>query len=284
MACLHGCNECDCVEVKPCDSNETVEADVSQKLKVLKQFACVIKTTPCPKLPQMLGKYAWFVWCFLKDVVKLILSLRRRTDDLYDVTRCLDGRITQITNFLIEQAKGNVVHEVGSSTSGGGSIGGPATYMTSTTDREGNFTFEWNMTQTNGVVGNGVIRGKINQSYSVDDNGNMVVDIQSVVINSVSYTPTGLTPGTSQNGNIEIHGIYSKSYSTGAAFNDVINKEVPFNSRRVVAPHSSTGRIDLFNISDTWVGNPTHGVAYVSYTNNNDAIPSFGSCPIEPKC
>lgn len=284
MACLHGCGECDCVEIKPCDNNDTVESDIYRKLKVLKQFSCVLETTPCPKIPQMVGKYAWFIWCFLKDVVKLILSLRKRTDDLYEVAHCLDGRITQITSFLINQAKGNVSHEVGSYTSGGGSIGGPATYMKSSTDANGNFTFTWNMTQQNGVVGNGVISGKINHSYGVDDSGNMVVTIQSVLIRSVSYTPTGLAPGSSANGRIQISGIYDKTYPTGAAFNEVINKDVTLNSQKVVTPHSTTGRIELFRITDTWLSNPTSGVAYVSYTNNNDAIPNFCGCNIEPKC
>lgn len=284
MACLQGCSDCECQEVKPCDDNETVETDLKRKLKILKQFACVLETTPCPNIAHIVGRYAWFVWCFLKDLVNLIMSLRKRTDDLYQVAECLNSRIDTLVEYFIEQAKGNVENEIGTATGGGGSSTGVTTYMKSTSDRDGNFTFTWNMTQPNGVVGNGVISGKINQSYSVDDEGNMVVDIKSATIAKVKYTPTGLAPFTTKPGRIQIANIFDKSYATNAAFEETINKDISFDIKKVVTPHSSTGRIELFRITDTWELDPTTGVAFVNYTNNNNAIPTFTSCPIEPKC
>lgn len=79
MSCTNGCNDCKCEPIEIKDKTTTVR-DFSDKLRVLNEFGCLISITPCSQLGKIVAKYSFYLWCYLKDVLRLLENMLDRMD------------------------------------------------------------------------------------------------------------------------------------------------------------------------------------------------------------
>lgn len=79
MSCTNGCNDCKCEPIEIKDKTTTIR-DFSDKLRVLNEFGCLISITPCSQLGKIVAKYSFYLWCYLKDVLKLLENMLDRMD------------------------------------------------------------------------------------------------------------------------------------------------------------------------------------------------------------
>lgn len=74
MSCTNGCNGCKCDPIEIKDKTTTVR-DFSDKLRVLNEFGCLISITPCSQLGKIVAKYSFYLWCYLKDILRLLENM-----------------------------------------------------------------------------------------------------------------------------------------------------------------------------------------------------------------
>lgn len=79
MSCTNGCNDCKCEPIEIKDKTTTIR-DFSDKLRVLNEFGCLISITPCSQLGKIIAKYSFYLWCYLKDVLRLLENMLDRMD------------------------------------------------------------------------------------------------------------------------------------------------------------------------------------------------------------
>lgn len=79
MSCTNGCNDCKCEPIEIKDKTTTIR-DFSDKLRVLNEFGCLISITPCSQLGKIVAKYSFYLWCYLKDILRLLENMLDRMD------------------------------------------------------------------------------------------------------------------------------------------------------------------------------------------------------------
>lgn len=79
MSCTNGCNDCKCDPIEIKDKTTTIR-DFSDKLRVLNEFGCLISITPCSQLGKIVAKYSFYLWCYLKDILRLLENMLDRMD------------------------------------------------------------------------------------------------------------------------------------------------------------------------------------------------------------
>lgn len=79
MSCTNGCNDCKCEPIEIKDKTTTIR-NFSDKLRVLNEFGCLISITPCSQLGKIVAKYSFYLWCYLKDVLRLLENMLDRMD------------------------------------------------------------------------------------------------------------------------------------------------------------------------------------------------------------
>lgn len=79
MAC-RGCNDCECkhVDVVSKDTQKQLE----DKLRIFHDLVCVVANTSCFDFPKLMAKFVYMLWCFLTDIVNLIMWLKNKVTDL----------------------------------------------------------------------------------------------------------------------------------------------------------------------------------------------------------
>lgn len=82
MSCLGGCGDCSCKEVDTNQKFSDIDNDIREKLKLIKDFTCVIATSSCVNLAKNVAKAWYYLWCFLKDLVNMIKFTNSRIDGL----------------------------------------------------------------------------------------------------------------------------------------------------------------------------------------------------------
>lgn len=275
MSCLQGCDNCDCKETNVCNSTAKMEEELNAKLKVLKDFVCVIRTTSCVNLAKIMSEYAYFLWCFLKDLVNYLINLDKRVTNLCSSIKCVNEKANSIIRYLRKAAFDNIKVTTKVSTGGGAS---GVTMMEATRDAAGNFRFHFTTNNYNGFkYGDGYIEGKINSHYSVNDDGSINAVIDNVFFDNIYWNM--VSPNDQPNKNLSLviktltgETVINKAYDARSSWRVDINKTVAFNKTYKLNPHSSSGDIHLFDIADNWIIN-TNGHAYIRFDNNND---SFG--------
>ena len=81
MACNNGCNDCKCEPIDIDLSNrKKLIAKFSDKLRVLNDFSCLFSLTPCDQLGRITAKYVFYLWCYLKDVMRLLEKTLEQMD------------------------------------------------------------------------------------------------------------------------------------------------------------------------------------------------------------
>lgn len=275
MSCLQHCGDCKCVETDICLPLKERETEYKRKLQILKDYSCVLGQTTCVNLPQRVGQYAYFVWCYLQDVMNSLINLDKRVDNLCSVVKCQNNKLNSIYNYLIDQATDNVAFAMRS----GGSIGAEgdaSTYTKITTTPQGGFTINWNMVAGT-EVGKGTITGKVNYSYSVNDDGSMQATLASFTLLRADYVLSGGT-ANHHSASFSIFDndgtlVYRRNYDPTLAWSENINKTVPLNIiKKVPANGGTTGDIPILTTFDDWLGNDTRGRVSAIYTNNNKPI------------
>lgn len=275
MSCLQGCDNCDCKETNVCNSTDQMEKELNEKLKVLKDFVCIIRTTSCVNLAKMMAEYAYFLWCFLKDLVNYLINLDKRVNNLCSSIKCVNDKANAIIRYLRQQAFDSINVAIRVAT-GGGKAG--VTMMSGTRDAAGNFHFHFTTNNTNGFeYGHGYIDGKINSHYTVNDDGSINAVIDNIYFDNAHWDLK--SPNDQPNKNLSLviktltgETILNKRYDARSSWRENMHRTVNVNRTYKLAPHSSSGDIHLFDIADNWIIN-TDGHAYIKFDNNND---SFG--------
>lgn len=280
MACTNcggcgGCSNCHCEETDVCQDNETLAEKLGTKVAFLKDYVCVLAASNCKSIIQRVSKYAFFVWCTLRDFMNVLMAHDRRLD-------CLENRIDELIEYLKKEALGKVNFEMKSK----GTVSGPVS-TTVTTQKDGSFKIVWTNAEAGHFVGSGTVTGKINHTYELNDDGSIDVDIKTVTIDKVVYsaTATGSTGPArfvikDKNDNV----VFDKTYSAYQDWTETLNKTIAYNFSKVIEPGGeSTGDFLSLKTEDTWQTNPTYGEVYINYTNNNDSVDFLsnrcGRCP-----
>lgn len=275
MSCLGQCGDCTCTKVDMCLDTTKRNEHLDNKLKVLKDYSCLLATTTCVKLPQRIGQYSYFLWCYLRDLSITTSNLEKRVDNLCSVVKCQDDKINTIIKHLI----GDLTDVVDFGMFSGDSDEDGRGYDTQiTTDKTGNFTIKWSMNDYDSTrVGNGTIIGKVDHRYSLNDQGKMVVNIKSFTLNKATYTVTShKTPNHSASFKVkDAKGtvIWARDYDPQLAWSETINKTVAVNKTFTLEPNGgTTGNVLILTTLDTWVTNPSTGYVGIKYTNKHNGV------------
>lgn len=149
------------------------------------------------------------------------------------------------------------------------------------------FTFTHDLVDGVGVIGTGTLTGGLNYRYSVNEDGSIDVELISMYLNTYVYNKTKDNEAVNQDISFKIFDqvtgnlIYAQPHHGANSFTETINKTVPLNIRRRIAPHSSSGYINFIKIHDDWI-HDTHGWGAVRFTNNNGVLPQLSKIPPLP--
>lgn len=283
-----GCSNCHCEETDVCQENETLSEKLHTKVAFLKDYVCVLGASTCKSIIQRVSKYAFFVWCTLRDMLNVLMAHDKRLD-------CLENRIDELIEYLKNEATGKV--EFGMKSKGTtGDDGYTGTYTKIETSKDGSFVIKWNMIDS-GEVGQGRIEGKVNHNYTVEDDGAIKAEIKSITLNKASYTLSGGSTDNDPNAAFSVMDksgkeLWKKSYKVTEAWSENINKTFEINETKTIkANGGSSGDVNVFKTLDDWTAGDTHGDVSVSYTNNGtpftfDGV-RCGRCPedkvVEPE-
>lgn len=172
-------------------------------------------------------------------------------------------------NLLLNNLSVDVKYQVLQETSG----------LSVSVSRNGNWQFNYSDWYVSQKMGSGVIKGKANWCFSVDENKNVSWNIKSVTVNSFTYTPTGVT-GTQnpkltirvpdENGTIvyqnnNVHGNISVS----------INKTVDLNLSGSLGTGNNSDWINFCHIyNDNDVADDEINLLVQFKNNNVDSVPT----------
>ena len=274
MSCLGQCGDCQCEKIDVCVEVEQRQDVMEKKLKVLKDYACLLANTSCVGLPKRLAQYAYFLWCFLRDLLIMVVNLDKRVDNLCAVANCHEKKLNALVDFLIGKLSDNVELAMKSSTTVKDTAGGQ-TYTVVKTDSNGNFTIVWNMVDTK-EVGVGNVYGKVIHSYTPNKDGSIHAKITGITISRIKYV--NKTTTTEHNGRFTIYDandkvIYQKAYDPGQSFEQEINQTLDYNKEFDLKPDGgSSDAFKMLSTLDEWVYAPTRSAITAQYINNNPNI------------
>lgn len=109
MVCDNGCNDCKCepIDVELNNRNKTI-AKFSDKLRILHDFTCLFSLTPCDQLGKITAKYVFYLWCYLKDVMKMLEKMLEQMDGYQEKLKAgdhikIDGNTISATGLATEE-------------------------------------------------------------------------------------------------------------------------------------------------------------------------------------
>lgn len=276
MSSLGQCGDCQCEKVDMCKDYKSRTTKLDEKLKVLKDYSCLISSTTCVQLPKRIGQYSYFLWCYLQDLTIMSHTMEKRIDNLCSVVRCQDKKLEAIMNHLI----GNLADSVDFTMADTGSTGAEGvsnTYTKMETDNKGNFTISWNMVLLGAEIGKGSIKGKVNHTYEQNEDGSIKVSVKGFTLTKGSYKSNG-SPVTDHNASFTVYDkdkkpIYRRAYDPQQSWSEDINKDVKFEVTKDVPPKGgTTGDIHILSTLDDWTNNDTNGTIAIKYTNNHSGL------------
>lgn len=276
MSCLGQCGDCNCDEIDICEETEERHKKADKKLQVIKDYACLLANTTCINLAKRVGQYAYFLWCFLRDLYIMIKNTNKRIDNLCEVVKCQDAKIEALSKLLA----GDISESVDFTMKSGGTLGADgnqATGTSITTDNQGNFAINWNMVTGNVEVGKGVINGIVNHKYTQNDDGTITANIESFTLKDVNYTLSGgQAPDHVASFTVyDRNGreIWKKGYDPAQAWSESIGITAPIGETVTLQPKGgSSGDIAILSTLDKWQTDDTKGNITANYTNNNSGV------------
>lgn len=112
MACTNcggcgGCSNCHCEETDVCQDNVEVCKQINTKLSLLKDYVCVLGASNCKSIIQRVSKYAFFIWCFLRDLTHISLKVNKNVEELLEQQKQLVNYIQNMSE--ISSAKSDII-------------------------------------------------------------------------------------------------------------------------------------------------------------------------------
>lgn len=105
MAC-YGCNDCNCTHSDT--FSKDTHKQLRDKLSIFHDLVCVVSNTSCYDFPKVMAKFIYMLWCFLTDLVNLIMCLweRSRTLKKRDEELCAkDQQMASAFNTLLKELR-----------------------------------------------------------------------------------------------------------------------------------------------------------------------------------
>lgn len=104
-----GCSNCHCNEVDVCKDTQEVCEEINSKLALLKDYVCVLGAQTCQSIIKAVAKYAFFVWCFLRDLTHISLKVNKNVEELLEQQKQLVKYVQNMAE--ISSAKADIVGE-----------------------------------------------------------------------------------------------------------------------------------------------------------------------------
>ena len=274
MSCLGQCGDCQCEKIDVCLEVEQRQDVMEKKLKVLKDYACLLANTSCVGLPKRLAQYAYFLWCFLRDLLIMVVNLDKRVDNLCAVANCHEKKLNALVDFLIGKLSDNVEFKMDTGTTVENTPGGQ-TYNLVKTSSNGDFVIVWNEVDSK-EVGVGNVYGKVIHEYTPNKDGSIHAKISAIRIDRIKYVNKTTTTNHSAKFTIYDGGntvIYEKSYDPGQSWNQDINRTIEYNKEFDLKPDGGSSEpLHMLSTLDEWVFAPTRSAIKAKYINHNPNI------------
>lgn len=274
MSCLGQCGDCQCEKIDVCVEVDQRQDVMEKKLKVLKDYACLLANTSCVGLPKRLAQYAYFLWCFLRDLLIMVVNLDKRVDNLCSVANCHEKKLNALVDFMIGKLSDNVELSMKTGTTVTNTAGGQ-TYSLVKTSSNGDFVIVWNEVDTK-EVGVGNVYGKVIHSYTPNKDGSIHAKISAIRIDRIKYV--NKTTTTEHSAKFTIYDgsdnvIYQKAYDPGQSWNQDINRTIEYNKEFDLKPEGgSSEQLHMLSTLDEWVYAPTKSAITAQYINHNPNI------------
>lgn len=274
MSCLGQCGDCQCEKIDVCVEVDQRQDVMEKKLKVLKDYACLLANTSCVGLPKRLAQYAYFLWCFLRDLLIMVVNLDKRVDNLCSVANCHEKKLNALVDFMIGKLSDNVELSMKTGTTVTDTAGGQ-TYSLVKTSSNGDFVIVWNEVDTK-EVGVGNVYGKVIHSYTPNKDGSIHAKISAIRIDRIKYV--NKTTTTEHSAKFTIYDgsdnvIYQKAYDPGQSWNQDINRTIEYNKEFDLKPDGgSSEQLHMLSTLDEWVYAPTKSAITAQYINHNPNI------------
>lgn len=274
MSCLGQCGDCQCEKIDVCVEVDQRQDVMEKKLKVLKDYACLLANTSCVDLPKRLAQYAYFLWCFLRDLLIMVVNLDKRVDNLCSVANCHEKKLNALVDFMIGKLSDNVELSMKTGTTVTNTAGGQ-TYSLVKTSSNGDFVIVWNEVDTK-EVGVGNVYGKVIHSYTPNKDGSIHAKISAIRIDRIKYV--NKTTTTEHSAKFTIYDgsdnvIYQKAYDPGQSWNQDINRTIEYNKEFDLKPDGgSSEQLHMLSTLDEWVYAPTKSAITAQYINHNPNI------------
>lgn len=274
MSCLGQCGDCQCEKIDVCVEVDQRQDVMEKKLKVLKDYACLLANTSCVGLPKRLAQYAYFLWCFLRDLLIMVVNLDKRVDNLCSVANCHEKKLNALVDFMIGKLSDNVELSMKTGTTVTNTAGGQ-TYSLVKTSSNGDFVIVWNEVDTK-EVGVGNVYGKVIHSYTPNKDGSIHAKISAIRIDRIKYV--NKTTTTEHSAKFTIYDgsdnvIYQKAYDPGQSWNQDINRTIEYNKEFDLKPDGgSSEQLHMLSTLDEWVYAPTKSAITAQYINHNPNI------------
>lgn len=274
MSCLGQCGDCQCEKIDVCVEVYQRQDVMEKKLKVLKDYACLLANTSCVGLPKRLAQYAYFLWCFLRDLLIMVVNLDKRVDNLCSVANCHEKKLNALVDFMIGKLSDNVELSMKTGTTVTDTAGGQ-TYSLVKTSSNGDFVIVWNEVDTK-EVGVGNVYGKVIHSYTPNKDGSIHAKISAIRIDRINYV--NKTTTTEHSAKFTIYDgsdnvIYQKAYDPGQSWNQDINRTIEYNKEFDLKPDGgSSEQLHMLSTLDEWVYAPTKSAITAQYINHNPNI------------
>lgn len=274
MSCLGQCGDCQCEKIDVCVEVDQRQDVMEKKLKVLKDYACLLANTSCVGLPKRLAQYAYFLWCFLRDLLIMVVNLDKRVDNLCSVANCHEKKLNALVDFMIGKLSDNVELSMKTGTTVTNTAGGQ-TYSLVKTSSNGDFVIVWNEVDTK-EVGVGNVYGKVIHSYTPNKDGSIHAKLSAIRIDRIKYV--NKTTTTEHSAKFTIYDgsdnvIYQKAYDPGQSWNQDINRTIEYNKEFDLKPDGgSSEQLHMLSTLDEWVYAPTKSAITAQYINHNPNI------------
>ena len=150
------------------------------------------------------------------------------------------------------------------------------TFMKAVVDQAtGKFTLTHDMNDGVSIIGNGVLKGKINWKITSNGDGSETIIIESIDL--YDYVYTNLNPNTGANKNINFHvydingqELFAVYHDGESTFTKKINKNIKYtNVKFNLKAGQESALKQLLNVDDNWIYN-THGQIMVQFKNLNE--------------
>lgn len=224
-------------------------------------------------------KILYSLWCVLKNIISLLCWVLFRQDELdkklkemCQAIECINSHLAKETQAKNDSAFDNVGFSM---TSQGDNELGGATYTKIDTFNDGRFVVRWNEVYGGTEVGKGQLAGRVNHTYTRNDDGSITANVIGLQLTNIQYNAS-VTGGSSsarftvRDKNSKV--LLDKTYNPYQSFSENLTKKVGYNIPAKLAPKGSSGKIKVLETLDQWETNPTEGVIHVEYTNDNDAL------------